>query len=249
MNKRIDFLSIPIDALTMEETLSAIDSVIQSKSQMHHTVVNAGKIVLMSKDPQLFKSVTEADLINADGQAVVWAARLMGKKLPERVAGIDLMNRLIERAHQNGYKAFFFGAKEEIVKKVVQVVSEKYSPAVVAGYRNGYFKPEDAPRIAEQISKSGAQLLFVAISSPTKENFLHQYKDFLQNVNFIMGVGGSFDVLAGLVQRAPVWMQKMGLEWLYRFLQEPVRMCRRYTIGNLEFMALVMKGWIKGGKS
>lgn len=233
----------------MEETLVAIDNVIRNKGQMHHTVVNAGKIVMMSKDPQLFKSVTEADLINADGQAVVWAARMLGKKLPERVAGIDLMNRLIDLAYRNGYKAFFFGAKEEVVRKVVQTVSEKYTPAVVAGYRNGYFKPNDAPLIAEQISKSGAQLLFVAISSPTKENFLHQYKDLLQNVNFIMGVGGSFDVVAGLVQRAPVWMQKLGLEWLYRFLQEPTRMWRRYTIGNFEFMALVLKEWIKGRKS
>jgi N-acetylglucosaminyldiphosphoundecaprenol N-acetyl-beta-D-mannosaminyltransferase len=249
MSSRIEFLSIPIDALTMDETLEVIDQVIQSKGQMHHTVVNAGKIVMMSRDPQLFKSVTEADLINADGQAVVWAARLLGKKLPGRVAGIDLMNRLIERAHQNGYKAFFFGAKEEIVRKVVQVVSEKYSSAVVAGYRNGYFKPEEGPQIAEQIAKSGANLLFVAISSPTKENFLHQYKDLLRNVNFIMGVGGSFDVVAGLTKRAPVWMQQAGLEWFYRFLQEPVRMWRRYTIGNLEFMALVAKAWIKRRKS
>jgi N-acetylglucosaminyldiphosphoundecaprenol N-acetyl-beta-D-mannosaminyltransferase len=249
MSRRIKFLSVPIDALTMEETLQEVERAIAERRQLHHTVVNAGKMVMMSKDPKLFQSVVEADLINADGQGVVWAARLLGERLPERVAGIDLMNHLIVRAHQKGYKAFFFGARENVVQEVVRLVSERYSPAVVAGYRNGYYEAGEAPEIARQIADSGAQLLFVAISSPAKENFLHDYKHVLSKVNFIMGVGGSFDVVAGVTRRAPRSWQAFGLEWLYRFLQEPSRMWRRYTLGNLEFAGLVLKEWFRRGKS
>ena len=123
----------------------------------------------------------------------------------------------------------------------METYSSKYSSNIIAGYRNGYFKKEDEHTIAAQISKSGAQILFVAISSPTKENFLHQHKLLLNNVNFTMGVGGSFDVVAGKVKRAPIWMQKFGLEWFYRLIQEPRRMWKRYLIGNSKFIFLVLK--------
>ena len=119
--------------------------------------------------------------------------------------------------------------------------SNKYSPDIVAGYRNGYFKKSEEQKIAMQISESKANILFVAISSPTKENFLYENKLLLQNVNFIMGVGGSFDVVAGKVKRAPYWMQKIGMEWFFRLAQEPRRMWKRYFIGNTKFIILVFK--------
>jgi N-acetylglucosaminyldiphosphoundecaprenol N-acetyl-beta-D-mannosaminyltransferase len=165
----------------------------------------------------------------------------LGKPIKERVAGIDLMINLVEMAHQNNYKIFFFGAKEEVVKKVVEDYSKLYSKDIIAGFRNGYFRKDEEPAIAKQISESGANILFVAISSPTKENFLYENKLLLKNVNFIMGVGGSFDVVAGKVKRAPKWMQASGLEWFYRFIQEPKRMWKRYLIGNSKFIYLVLK--------
>ncbi|MEZ4859403.1 MAG: WecB/TagA/CpsF family glycosyltransferase [Flavobacteriaceae bacterium] len=186
-------------------------------------------------------SVNESDLINADGQAVVWASKILGKPLKERVAGIDLMENLVELAAEKNYKIFLFGAKEEIVTKVVSIFEEKHGNPLIAGYRNGYFTKAQEPEIAKQIATSGAQLLFVAISSPTKENFLYNYKEELKSVNFIMGVGGSFDVVAGLTKRAPLWMQKGGLEWFYRFIQEPKRMWKRYLVGNSKFIGLVLK--------
>lgn len=225
----------------MYESLSIIEQSIQAGKQIHHVVVNAGKIVSMQKDLQLRKSVNESDLINADGQAVIWASKVLGKPLKERVAGIDLMENLVQLAYQKKYKIFFFGAEEGIVKKVVETYSDKYSPDIVAGYRNGYFKKEEEQSIAKEISESSANILFVAISSPTKENFLYTNKVLLEKVNFIMGVGGSFDVVAGKVKRAPLWMQKAGLEWFYRFLQEPRRMWKRYLLGNSEFLFLVLK--------
>ncbi len=239
--QRIKILNTNIHNLSMKESLKVIEKSIQSNKQIHHVVVNAGKIVMMQEDLQLRQSVNESDLINADGQAVVWASKVLGKPLKERVAGIDLMRNLVQLAHKRNYKIFFFGAREEVVKKVVDIYSGEYSPNLIAGYRNGYFKKEEELLIAQEIAKSEANMLFVAISSPTKENFLFENKTILEKVNFVMGVGGSFDVVAGKVKRAPLWMQKAGLEWFYRFLQEPKRMWKRYLIGNLKFLLLVFK--------
>ena len=241
MKNRINILNTTIDNYSMQETLSLVDTAIENNNQLHHVVVNAGKIVSMQKDLQLRKSVNESDLINADGQAVVWASKMLGKPLKERVAGIDLMVNLVALAAQKNYKIFFFGAKEETVTAVVNKYSEQYSTDIIAGYRNGYFKKEEEKEIAKQISDSGANMLFVAISSPTKENFLFKNKTLLNKVNFTMGVGGSFDVVAGKVKRAPLWMQKNGLEWFYRFIQEPKRMWKRYLVGNYKFLTLVLK--------
>jgi len=241
MKERIHLLGTPVDNLTMEETLEIINQAILNKSHIHHTVVNAGKIVSMHENKELMESVINADIINADGQAVVWASKLFGKPLKERVAGIDLMERLVGMAHQHKYKIFFFGAKDAVLQKMVDKYKYLYSEDIIAGYRNGYFKKEEERSIAQQIANSGANILFVAISSPIKENFLYQNRDLLQRVNFIMGVGGSFDVVAGHVSRAPVWMQKTGLEWLYRVYQEPKRMFKRYLIGNSKFIYLILK--------
>lgn len=241
MNKnRINILNCPIDTLTMKETVDKIDDSIKNNISLHHVVVNASKLVHMKKNKELHTSVVNSDIINPDGQAVVWASKVLGQPLPERVAGIDLMQNLVKLAHEKNYKVFFFGANEKVVSEVVKRYSEVYSPNVVAGYRNGYFDKDEEQNIAEEIAKSGADILFVAISSPTKEIFLNTYKDIIQTP-FIMGVGGSFDVVSGKVERAPIWMQKYGLEWFYRFLQEPRRMWKRYLYTNSMFLWLVFK--------
>lgn len=239
-------MGTPIDNLTMSETLDLINLAIQRKEHLHHTVVNAGKIVSMHSDAQLRESVINADIINADGQAVVWASRLLGTPLKERVAGIDLMSKLVELAFTNQYKIFFLGARQNVLEKLVAGYSNQYSPEIIAGYRNGYFKKEDEKDIARQISDSKAHILFVAITSPIKEIFLYENRDELKNVNFIMGVGGSFDVVAGYVKRAPLWMQRAGLEWLFRVYQEPRRMFKRYLVGNLRFIQLLMRYKLSG---
>ena len=245
MVKKINFLNIPIDAITMQETLERVEKAIVLNKQIHHTVVNAGKIVSMQTNKELEESVVEADIINADGKAIVWAANLLGHKLPERVSGIDLMEQLVMRSFEKGYKCFFFGATEEVVTKLVNIYKMQYSEDMIAGYRNGYFKKEDEDKIALQIAESGANILFVAITSPKKEIFLNTYKNKLTNVNFIMGVGGSFDVIAGKVKRAPLWMQNSGLEWFYRVVQEPKRMWKRYLVGNTRFICLIIKEYFK----
>ena len=240
MKNRINLLNCPIDNLTMQQTIDMIDESIINLTHLHQVVVNAAKLVHMQKNKELKESVVSSDIINADGQAVVWASRFLGQSLPERVSGIDLMQHLVELANEKGYKIFFFGAKEEIVSRVVEKYSEQYSPDIIAGYRHGYFDKSEEEAIARQIANSGAHILFVAISSPTKEIFLSQYKHIIKTP-FIMGVGGSLDVVAGKVKRAPLWMQKSGLEWFYRFIQEPRRMWKRYLHTNTMFIYLVLK--------
>lgn len=243
MGERINILNTPVDKLTMEETIDIIDSSIQKHLIIQHMVVNAAKMVNMQKDKQLRESVINSDIINADGMAVVWAAKFLGQPLPERVSGIDIMVNLIQLAKQHTYKVFFFGAYEDVVSKLVRMYSELYGNQIIAGYRNGYFTKEQETGIAQEIADSGADILFVAISSPTKENFLNKYNKVMK-IPFIMGVGGSFDVISGMTKRAPVWMQDRGLEWFYRFLQEPRRMWKRYLISNTLFIYYVIKAKI-----
>tara|TARA_B100000902_G_scaffold341636_1_gene345175 strand:- start:79 stop:840 length:762 start_codon:yes stop_codon:yes gene_type:complete len=241
MKNRINFIGIPLDNLSMSETLDRIENSIFSNKQIHHCVINAGKVVKMQTDKKLQESVISSDIINADGMSIVWAARLLGHEIKERVAGIDLMDNLVELAHKKKYKCFFLGAKEQVVQKIVDHYSGKYSNKLIAGYRNGYFDNNEEKILVEQIIKSKANLLFVAMTSPKKEIFLNKYKIELKSINLIMGVGGSFDVISGEVKRAPLFMQKIGLEWFYRFVQEPRRMWKRYLIGNLKFIIIIFK--------
>jgi len=238
---KVKLFNIEIDAISMRQTLDIVEDAVANDKHIHHTVVNAGKIVLMQEDKELEKSVNEADLINADGQAVVWASKILGSPLPERVSGIDLMEELVKYSFGKGYKCYFLGAEEDVLSNLITLYKQKYSDNVIAGYRNGYFKKSDEKRIAKDISQSNANILFVAITSPKKEIFLNTYKKELKNINFIMGVGGSFDVIAGKVNRAPKWMQDFGFEWLYRVIQEPRRMFMRYLVGNTKFIYLVLK--------
>jgi N-acetylglucosaminyldiphosphoundecaprenol N-acetyl-beta-D-mannosaminyltransferase len=241
MNERITLMGCQVDNLSMEETLGRIEQFIQSGRPHQHVVVNVDKLVKASRDPQLRDIINDCALINADGMPVVWASRLLGKPLKERVAGVDLFEALMRRAGEKGWRVFLLGAREEVVSKVADTYQRKYPRLVLAGYRNGYWKGEaEEADVVRQIRDSRADLLFVAISSPKKEQFLGRYQAEMK-IPFAMGVGGTFDVAIGRVKRAPVWMQKSGLEWFYRFLQEPRRMFRRYFIEDMAFIWLFIK--------
>jgi N-acetylglucosaminyldiphosphoundecaprenol N-acetyl-beta-D-mannosaminyltransferase len=241
MADRITLMGCSIDNLSMEETLQTIEGFIHSGQPHQHVVVNVDKLVKASRDPELRGIINECALINVDGMPVVWASRLLGKPLKERVAGVDLFEALMRRAGEKGWRVFLLGAKEEVVSKVASTYQHKYPKLVLAGYRNGYWKGEaEEAQVAAQIRDAKPDLLFVAISSPKKEQFLGRYQAEMK-IPFAMGVGGTFDVAIGHVKRAPVWMQKSGLEWFYRFLQEPRRMFRRYFIEDMAFVWLFLK--------
>lgn len=240
-NSRVPFLNTYYDNFTMGETVDEVEKAIGENRQIHHTVINANKVVMLQKNQYLRESVNEADIINIDGKAILWAARFLNKPAKERVAGIDLMSEMLRTAEKKGFGVYLFGAKEEVIVSLTDRLNEQYPRLKICGTRNGYFEQEDEKGIVFDIAESGAQLLFVGMPSPRKENFLYEYREELSKVNFIMGVGGSFDVLSGKVKRAPVWMQNAGMEWFYRFLQEPGRMWKRYLVGNSKFIFLVLK--------
>lgn len=238
--KKVNIFGCDVAALNMQETVNEIEKRIVGKIKTQHVVINAGKVVLMDKDEKLKNIIKNCPIINADGQSIVWASKILKKPVPERVAGIDLMEELIKLSEKKGYRVYFFGAKEEVVTKVVNTYKDKYKDLQVAGYRNGYFTEADMPEIVEDMKNSNADILLVAFSSPNKEYWLEENMDKI-NIPFCMGVGGSFDVVAGKTVRAPKWMQKSGLEWFYRFLQEPKRMWKRYLVGNGKFIAITMR--------
>ena len=245
--RRVPILNTYIDALTMEETISEVEKIIARGVPTQHVVINANKVNLMNEDPELKRIVNECPLINADGISILWAAKVLGLPIKERVTGIDLFLNLVKVASEKGYKIYLFGAKEEVVRKVKKVFEEEYPTLQIVGYRNGYFTEEDEPEIVKNMAESGADMMFVAFSSPKKEYWINKYINQL-NIPFVMGVGGSFDVVAGVTERAPKWVQIRGFEWLYRLVQEPRRMWRRYVIGNAQFIGYTVKAKIEQEK-
>ncbi|MCY1438840.1 N-acetylglucosaminyldiphosphoundecaprenol N-acetyl-beta-D-mannosaminyltransferase [compost metagenome] len=193
----------------------------------------------MRDDAQLNESVRSCDIINIDGMGVVLGARFLGHQVHERVAGVDLFHELLAMSAREGLSVFLLGAKDEVVAATAEKVQALYPDLKIAGYHHGYFWDDEAAMV-EKVRVSGAQLLFVAITSPKKENFINHWRDQL-GVTFVMGVGGTFDVVAGKVKRAPLWMQKYGLEWLYRVIQEPGRMWKRYLTTNSKFAWLLVR--------
>ncbi|WP_233864507.1 WecB/TagA/CpsF family glycosyltransferase [Paraburkholderia adhaesiva] len=241
--KRIELFSCPMDIASERETVELISKRIEEREFTQHVVVNVAKIVHMQRDPALAESIRACDIVNIDGMGVVWAARMLGFDVPERVAGVDLFDALLTMAAQRGFPIFLLGATQEVVRTTAEVVARKHPGLLVAGYHHGYFW-DDERAIVEKIHGSGARLLFVAITSPKKENFINRWQAQL-GVDFVMGVGGTFDVVAGKVRRAPVWMQRAGLEWMYRVIQEPRRMWRRYLTTNTKFAFLLLKAMLR----
>ena len=233
-----------IDALTMDETVARIGELIAEGGIHQHVAVNVDKVVKAHRDPGLRTIINGCDIISADGQPVVWASRWLGQPLPERVTGIDLMERLIGDSASTGRRLYFLGASEEVVRDVVARVRRDHPHAVVAGWRNGYWAPDEEQAVALAVAAATPDILFLAIPSPAKERFLDRWKETM-GARFVMGVGGSFDVYAGAVTRAPGVARALGLEWLHRLVKEPRRMWRRYLVDDLPFLPIVAAEWLR----
>jgi N-acetylglucosaminyldiphosphoundecaprenol N-acetyl-beta-D-mannosaminyltransferase len=246
--RRVNLFGTEVCALNMDEVLSVCESCVCNKTPLLLGVVNVAKLVNCRKNTVLRESLGQADIILADGLPIVWLSKLIGDPLPERVAGIDIMYNLLEKACARNYSVYFLGAKPEVVKKAVEVIKASYPGLRLAGYRDGYFDEFEERGIAEQIKKSSADILFVAMSSPKKEIFLRKWRDYM-NVSVCHGVGGSFDVVAGITKRAPFWMQKCGMEWFYRLIQEPRKMWRRYLTTNAVFIKMALEAIVRANFS
>jgi N-acetylglucosaminyldiphosphoundecaprenol N-acetyl-beta-D-mannosaminyltransferase len=242
--KTIHLMNTDIHSVTEQEVVDLVEQSIDKGEPIRIGVVNAAKLVNMQADSLLAEDVRSSDLVLADGMSVVWASKILGHGLPERVAGCDLMYRFFELANQRKWRVYCLGATEEISAKVEENLLKEYPNLTLAGRRNGYFSAEDEAEIAAQIAASKPHFLLVAMTSPKKENFMGAWGDTM-NVPIVHGVGGSFDVYAGLVERAPEAWQKLGLEWLYRIKQEPGRLWKRYLITNTKFTWMILKEGVR----
>jgi N-acetylglucosaminyldiphosphoundecaprenol N-acetyl-beta-D-mannosaminyltransferase len=242
--ERVNILGYPVTRLSIDGFITQIEQFIRSRKPHYVAMVNAAKLVKMRSDRELEESVLAADLIGADGVPVVWVSRLFGNPLPGRVNGTDLMHELLKKADEKSYRIFFFGATEDVLQKVLAVVRKDYPGVQVAGSHHGYFVSHEEPAIVDKIKQSQPDILFIAFGTPKKELWVKRFLHAM-DVPVIHGVGGSFDVLAGVIPRAPLWMQRNGLEWLFRLSQEPRRMWRRYLVTNMVFITLVLLEWFR----
>ena len=228
---------LPLDALTLEDVLARCDEAIKSRQRLQIGVVNAAKIVNMGANRMLREALLACDVLVADGMSVVWASRVLQQPLPERVAGIDIFERLLEQGARLDRSAYLLGARPDILARLEEVVLRRFPGLRIVGSRDGYFTDAESAEVAADIRASGADMLFLGMTSPKKEMFLGRYGNEL-SVPVLHGVGGSFDVMAGITRRAPERWQRMGMEWAYRLLQEPRRMWRRYLTTNATFIGL-----------
>lgn len=242
----IRILDCAVDPLTMEQ---ALDWCLETCRTGHRARIlltaNASHVVEMRDDLALRQAANAADLVTADGMSLVWAGRFLGYAVPERVAGIDLLSNLLRLAPGHGLRVFLLGAQSMVLERLLERCREEHPGLELAGWRDGYFAPSEHEAVAQQITASGADILFVAMPSPFKDIWCERHRDRF-GVKLIMGVGGAFDVLAGMVPRAPRWMQAAGLEWAWRLMLEPRRLWRRYLVGNSRFLWLVFQDRFRG---
>ncbi|MRJ76472.1 WecB/TagA/CpsF family glycosyltransferase [Aeromicrobium sp. SMF47] len=237
---RRQLFGLRLDALTADDVIGLADQAVQSRRRLLIGVVNAAKVVHLRSDRLLRESLLECDVLLADGQSVVWASRLLGQPLPQRVAGIDLFEQLLALADRDRRSVYLLGATPSVLRGVEEAVARRWPGARVVGSRDGYFGAAASAEVAAGIAASGADMLFIAMPSPHKEIFLGTHGPSL-GVPVLHGVGGSFDVLSGLTKRAPERWQRWGMEWLYRVLQEPGRLWRRYLTTNTAFVLLLIR--------
>lgn len=237
---RVVFLDAPIDVLTKRATLDAAVATMRTRRKITHVAMNVAKLVKMRCDAQLRADVTGADIIGIDGMGIVWGARRLGIYVPERVSGVDLMTALLAECARHGFRPYFLGAHRQVLEAAAETAKRVNPGLQIAGMHHGYFRPEEAARIVTEINESKADCLFIGMPTPQKERFLSANRVEL-STPFVMGVGGSFDVMAGNVSRAPLLFQRRGLEWLFRVLQEPRRLFWRYAETNSWFLFLLTR--------
>jgi N-acetylglucosaminyldiphosphoundecaprenol N-acetyl-beta-D-mannosaminyltransferase len=240
---RQELFGLPIDGLTYRETVDRAVAAMKNRTLTQHVALNVAKLVKARSDAELRRDIAESHIVGADGAGILLAARLLGLTVPERVAGVDLMQSLLAVCAEQGFRPYFLGARQDALERAMAVARGRWPGLTFAGARNGYYRAEEEAEIVAAIGESGADCLFIAMPTPQKERFLHRYREAL-GVPFIMGVGGSIDILACQIERAPLIVQRLGLEWLYRIYQEPGRMWWRYASTNAVFAGLLAKALI-----
>lgn len=234
-------LGFPFDAITERDALEQVFAWRAEERKTHHIItVNVAILMMAKNDAALASAIERADLVVVDGKPLVWSSRWLGVPVPEKVSGVDLMRSLLEEGNERGLSIYLLGTTQERLDLLEHVIRVSYPNVVVAGTRNGYFKPPDYPAVLEGIRAAKADLLLVGMPAPFKEIWCEEHRDELATPA-VLGVGGAFDVMAGFVPRAPRIMQEAGMEWAWRLAMEPRKLWKRYLVTNSAFLALLGK--------
>lgn len=237
---RVKLLGLPVDILSYDETIERILAAIAGGQRCQHVALNVAKLINARTDAELDRDIRTSDIVGVDGMGVLYALRLLGHPISERVAGVDLFESLMAECAAHGLRPYLLGATPAVLASTKLKLSERYPDLVFAGSHHGYFTPEQEKSVCDLIRTSGAHCLFIAMPTPRKERFMARHRDSL-GVPFVMGIGGTLDVVAGQVRRAPAVVQALGLEWAYRLMQEPRRLAARYLRTNLIFAVLLAR--------
>ena len=240
----VPIFGLPISKMDMAETVEYLARRIEARRPTQVITGNPIMVMAALERPDYYRVMEQADLIVPDGAGLVWASRVAGDPAPERVAGFDLMHELLREGERRRWSAYLLGARQDVVEEVARRLAERYPLVRIAGFRNGYFGPEEDAGVVKAIREAAPDLLFVARDAlTTQEPWIARYKHEL-GVPVMMGVGGSFDVIAGRTKRAPVIFQKLGLEWLYRLLRQPSRAGRMAALPRFAMKVLLARGKI-----
>ncbi|MDD6563478.1 MAG: WecB/TagA/CpsF family glycosyltransferase [Clostridiales bacterium] len=237
MKDKVNILGVWVDMVNIPR---AVDKIMQffNDDGLHKVYTPNSEIIMAAyKDDNFRDILNDAELLTADGIGVVYASKILGKPITERAAGYDILCEILERIKGTSRSVFLFGGKPGVAETAEEKLKERYPGIVIAGTRNGYFKPEEEEDIVSQINSSGAELLLVCLGAPKQELWINKYKDKL-NVKVAMGVGGSLDVFAGTALRAPDFYCKHGLEWFYRLMKQPSRAGRMLALPKFGFTVL-----------
>ena len=241
MSVRVDFMGSPLDTYTFQGAVEEIARRMRQKASTSLVnFLNVAKVVKARSSPELREILWDGDLVLADGKPLLPFGRGLGLRVPERIAGVDLMMELVKVSSREGFRIYLLGAKRDVLEACCRNLERLHPGLVIAGCRDGYFRPGEVDQVIEEINQARPDILFVGMGTPQKERFAFEHRKKLR-VPVVQGSGGTFDVIAGITKRAPRWMQAMGLEWFYRVLQEPRRLFWRYFSTNLAFLLLFVR--------
>jgi len=252
MKSKVNICNINIDNLSMEETLEMIDSVIESRETRYIVTPNVDHIMTLQKDKEFRRIYEEAFLVLPDGMPLVWASKILGCPLKDKISGSDLFPLLCERAQKKNYKLFFLGGKPGVAARSAEILGKRYKGIQIAGVHSPPYGFEndqaENESIISRIKRAKPDILFVGLGAPKQEKWIYRhYKELDIPVN--IGIGITFEFIAGTIKRAPLWMQKSGLEWLWRLTSEPGRLWKRYLIDDMRFFGLLLKQKIGQNKT
>ncbi len=231
-----------IDRVTMDGALAYIESFIASGKPHHIVTADASMVMTFREDKDFATIVGQAALITSDGAGILWACKRQGTPIPAKVSGVDLSAKLVELSGKKNWRVFFFGGAPGVAEAAAQKMRERFPEAVICGVRDGYYKADEENAVAEQLAATKPDIVLVAMGIPRQEKFIARQKERV-GAKVYIGVGGTLDVFSGTVKRAPVWMQKSGLEWFYRIASNPnaARLKKLVALPRFAVLTLIKK--------